>query len=424
MASDRGIALAKNRRRRAGWFVVLLVLVAVGAGVLRLIWKGNSPKPPQRLDLLYAAWKEFNAKSYDRASALLDRRAKEHEPTSLDRMLRARIAESRGRLIEALDHLRLIPDSDPIASNAWLKVGQIELARHNARSAEAALLRSVDLSADQIQAYRELAYLYAVQRRREDCDAQFRALAKRVHFDYVLAFAWCQNYCRLWDPKEARNALSGFVEFDPDDRPSRLALATSLRLANLLEQAEEALRPLPDSDQDALAVRAEVAIDRGETDAARALLGNGRADHAHLNAIRGRLALGAKDAAGAADYFRAALRQDPADHESINGLGLALRLQGDPRAVEISEAARRYEDYRRALQNSTYTLQTDLKLFTKLGGHCESVHCTMEARVWYELSVKRDPLDEQAREALSRLDQADPAQSSAAVDHQPNEGAR
>jgi tetratricopeptide (TPR) repeat protein len=424
MASDRGIARAKNRKRRAGWFVVSLVLVAVGGSAFRLLWKGNSPKQPQRLDLLYAAWKEFNAKSYDRASALLDRRAKEHEPTALDRMLRARIAESRGRLVEALDHLRLIPDSDPIASNAWLKVGQIELARHNARGAEAALLRSVALSADQIQAYRELAYLYAVQRRREDCDAQFRALAKRVHFDYVLAFAWCQNYCRLWDPKEARTALSGFVEYDPDDRPSRLALATTLRLTGQLDQAEEALRRLPDSDQDARALRVELLLDRGEIDAARALLDDGRSDHARLNAIRGRMALAAKDAASAVDYFRAALRQSPEDIDSIRGLGVALRLQGDPRATELIEAARRYENYSFALQNSSASIYTDPKLYYKLGGHCESLHCTMEARVWYELSVKRDPLDEQAREALSRLDQADPAQTSAAVDYQPSEGAR
>jgi tetratricopeptide (TPR) repeat protein len=424
MASDRGIARAKNRKRRAGWLVVLLVMVAVGAGAFRLLRKGNSPKPPQRLDLLYAAWKEFDAKSYDRASAILDRRAKEDEPTSLDRMLRARIAESRGRLVEALDHLRSIPDSDPIASNAWLKVGQIELARRNARGAEVALLRSVALSADQIQAYRELAYIYAVQRRRGDCDAQFRALAKRVHFDYVLAFAWCQNYCRLWDPKEARTALSGFVEFDPDDRPSRLALATTSRLTSQLDQAEEALRRLPDSDQDARALRVDLLLDRGDIDAARALLDRGRSDHARLNAIRGRMALAAKDAASAVDYFRAALRQSPEDIDSIRGLGVALRLQGDPRAMEFIEAARRYENYSFAIQSASATVYTDPKLYSKLGGHCESVHCTAEARVWYELAVKRDPLDEQAREALSRLDQADPAQTSAAVDHQPSEGAR
>ncbi len=46
----------------------------------------------------------------------------------LDWMLRARIAESQGRLVEALAHLKHIPDSDLISSQAWLKAGQIELS--------------------------------------------------------------------------------------------------------------------------------------------------------------------------------------------------------------------------------------------------------------------------------------------------------
>ena len=119
------------------------------------------------------------------------------------------------------------------------------------RGAESAFRRSLALNSDQIQAYRELAYLYAAQRRRDECDAQFRALAQRISLDYVLAFAWCQNYCRVWDPDEACRVLGGFVAFDPEDRLSRLALATNLRLAHRLDEAEAAVSPLLDSDPDA-----------------------------------------------------------------------------------------------------------------------------------------------------------------------------
>ena len=269
------------------------------------------------------------------------------------------------------------------------------------------------LNPDQIQAYRELAYLYAVQRRRDECDAQFRALAQRISLDYVLAFAWCQNYCRVWDPDEACRVLGGFVAFDPDDRVSRLALATNFRLAHRLDQAEAAVSPLPNSDPDARALRVELAIDNGEIDAALALARDGPADHSRLNAIRGRLALTTKDAASAAGYFRAALRDDPEDHESIRGLGLALRLLGDPQAREFTDAAQHYDEFRRAIQRSTTTLHTDPKLFYKLGEHCESVRRTVEARTWYELAIKRDPFDAQAQQALDRLDNALPTEAMA-----------
>ncbi len=50
--------------------------------------------------------------------------------------------------------------------------------------------------------------------------------------DYVLAFAWCQNDCEIWDPIESIRILSSVVANDPGDRVSRLALATNYRLNN------------------------------------------------------------------------------------------------------------------------------------------------------------------------------------------------
>ena len=131
MASARGKGRSGKRRRRAALIVAFLVALAVVAVAVLWLRVSTSRKTPQRLDLLYAAWNEFNTKNYDRATALLDRRAADHEPTPLDWMLRARIAESQGRLVEALGHLKHIPDSDLFSSQAWLKAGQIELARHN-----------------------------------------------------------------------------------------------------------------------------------------------------------------------------------------------------------------------------------------------------------------------------------------------------
>jgi tetratricopeptide (TPR) repeat protein len=385
--------------------VLVILLLAIGGGVAGWRLRRGSEKDPMRLALLRSALVEFSAKHCDEATALLDRRAAELAPTSLDWMLRARIAEAQGHLALAIENLKHIPDSDEISSQAWLKAGQIELARNRARAAEAALRHALAANPEQLQAYRELAYLFALERRKADCDAQFRALAQRIPMGHFFAFAWCQNYCELWDPKEAIPILSRFITADPTDRVARLALANCYETDNNLGSAEETLRPLPDSDPDARALRTVLAIDRGEIEIAQKLAGDGPSDHVRLNVCRGKLALAA-DAAKAAAYYRSALRQDPEDRDALHGLGISLRKQGDPKAREYLDLAERHDKLRRTIQESVHTLETDRKLFSKLGQICESLNRLDEARIWYRLAIERDPFDTESERALNRLKQA------------------
>jgi tetratricopeptide (TPR) repeat protein len=353
--------------------------------------------------LLYQAWSEFDTKRYDAATVTLNRRSSAVATTPLDWMLRARIAEAQGRPAEALDWLKRIPDRDPIGARARLKAGQIEKERGHASAAEAYYRRAVALDPSLIQAQRELAYLYALQRRKADCDAAFRALARLMPLDYVLAFAWCQSFCGIWNPYEVREPLTRFVTEDPSDRWSRLALATSFRLTSEPEEAEKVLRSLPASDPDALGIRARLALERGEVEAAEALSRRGPESHAGLNLMRGEFALRGSDARRAAAYFRAALRSDPDDRDALRGLGLALRKLGDPGADEYLDLASRHDRLRRTIVDSVTTIRTDAHLFYKLGVLCESVNRPEEARAWYHLAIGRDPLDTRAQKALARL---------------------
>jgi tetratricopeptide (TPR) repeat protein len=389
--------------------IVLFLTILTWAGVAALRARRDGPnRDPKRLDLLYAAWSEYNAKRYDRASAILDRRAKETSPTALDWMLRARIAESQGRPEEALDHLRKISDTNPISARAWLLIGQIEHSRHRARAAESAYRHAVVLDPNLIQAHRELAYLSALQRRSAECDAEFHALARLMTLDYVLAFAWCQNYCGIWDPNESRKALTAFLAEDPDDRASRLALAASFQLTNQLADAEAVLRPLPDTDPDARALRAQFAIERGETETAEALVREGPADHARLNVLRGQLALHAGQSRQSVSYFQAAMRKEPEDRDAIQGLGLAFRRLADPQAQQHLDLAARHDLLTRTIKESVTTIHSDTRLFFKLGETCESLNRLEEARAWYRLAISRDPLDSQAQHGLTRVDKAVP----------------
>ncbi|HZW29063.1 MAG TPA: tetratricopeptide repeat protein [Isosphaeraceae bacterium] len=394
-------------RNRRGWILALVLLVVgvlVSLGLAPRLWSRGPVRDPQRLGWLHAAWNAFEARRYDQAQAILDRRAAVVAPTPLDWMLRARIAEAQGRPAEALDHLRRIPDSDPIAAQAWLKAGQIELARHQARAAEAAYRHALALNPDQIQAHRELAYLYILQRRKAECDVEFRALDRIKPLDEVLAFAWCQNFCRLWNSLEALPVLIRFVATDPDDRWSRLALAASYELINRLDEAESALGPLPDSDPDARALRILIAFDRGQIGVAAELARGGPAEHTQLNVCRGRLALQGPDPRQAAAFFRAALRQDPEDRDALQGLGLALRKLGDARAEQYLRLAFRQDDLKRTLQGATTTLQSDPRLFSRLGEICMLLDRREEARAWYRLAIGRDPLDTRAQQDLIRLE--------------------
>jgi tetratricopeptide (TPR) repeat protein len=415
MGSGRDNRLSGKRKRCALALVLLLVAVVVVAVAGPRLWVRGSQHAPRHLELIYAAWNEFNAKRYDQASVLLDRRAAEVAPTSLEWMLRARIAESQNRPAEALSHLKHIPDSDSISAQAWLKAGQIELAQHRTRAAEAAYRHALAINPDQIQSHRELAFIYGLQRRKAECDAQFRALARLMPLDYVLAFAWCQNDCEIWDPNEAIRILSPIVANDPGDRWSRLALATNYRLTNQVDEAEATLRPLPNSDPDARVIRVQIAMDRGDFDAAEKLALEGPADHARLNSLRGRLALQAGDSRQAVAHFRAALRQDPRDRDVIQGLGAVLQRLGDPEAKEFLQVAARHDRLKRTIVESVVTIETDPKLFYKLGEICESVDRTDVARVWYQLAIGRDPLDNQAQQALARLDQTARAPDAAPI---------
>jgi tetratricopeptide (TPR) repeat protein len=384
--------------------VVLLTFLAVGTVLAQRFWPSGPDRDPERIRLLRLAVSEFAAKRYDQARKALDERAVAVKPTSLDWMLRARIAEAQGRPAEALDYLKHIPDTDSNSPQAWLKTGQIELARGHAKAAEAAYRRSLELDPDQIQCRRELAYLFAVQRRQEECDAQFRTLNRLIQLDYTLAFAWCQNYCWLWDVQGARKALLQFVAEDPSDRWSRLALATGYALEGHLDTALTVLAPLSNSDPDARSLRAQIALDRGEIELAEELARDVPADHPGLNVFNGRLALQQRELQKAADHFRAALAQQPNNRDAAHGLGVALKGLGDPHSQDYLQFAVRYDLLKRTIKESIVTIGTDQKIFYKLGDICESLNRREEALVWYRLAIARDPLDIQAQQALTRLD--------------------
>ena len=103
------------------------------------------------------------------------------------------------------------------------------LRRQRARAAEASLRRAIAINPAPIAARRELVYLYGMQRRCDELSAQFAALAELAPMSFDQVSLWCLIGSAPWDREEVRPILAAFVQADPHDRASRLALAEAYR---------------------------------------------------------------------------------------------------------------------------------------------------------------------------------------------------
>jgi tetratricopeptide (TPR) repeat protein len=342
------------------------------------------------------------------AEAALAALARQRAPTAEDRILRARVATARGRPEEALGELGGVGEGEgrALAAGARVMAGEIEARRHRLRSAEAYLQEALRLDPGRDQALRELIYVYGTQRRLHDLDAQFRALAGRMPLAFDQLFLWCMARGGTdWRPQGGLEELRKAVKADPEDRWSRLALAEDERRDGHFDRALATLAPLPDSDPDARAVRVRIAMDQADEPGVRALLAGGPADHPGLCRLRGRLALARKDGAEAVRHFRVALAADPDDPDVLLGLANALRLVGDQAGGDRHQkAARLRGELATLLQRASLPGgRDDIDLIRQLGAACEAVDRDAEARGWYALIIRRDPLDAGAQRALFRL---------------------
>jgi tetratricopeptide (TPR) repeat protein len=293
---------------------------------------------------------------------------------------------------------------------AELMAGRLERARKRLRSAEAHLLNALRLESGLIEAHRELIYIYGIQARRREVDAEFRTLGKLTRLTHHDLFTWALTHFTSWRPDVAED-LQAFIDADPGDRHSRLALAESLH--DQAGQGERVLRildALSATDADALAIRVSLAIHEGRIDDARSLLETGPVDHPGLARFRGRLAMLANEPTVAVEHFRRALSSEPYDRVALFDLGQALSLAGnkDEADLLLERAKRLNELYNlvvRVRSPDQANVPPDL---IRLASACEASGLTEEARHWYLLAISRDPLDPKAQQGLFRIGRGRP----------------
>ena len=391
-----------NQHSSNPWFA--LVIVAATAIVAGVYFLSRPRRDPEKL--WAEAQTELKAGRGDKAEALVEEIGKLRPPTPLDEMLKAQIAIAGGRVDEALGHLEKVPDNHQMGAQARLLAGQLELRRKRPRLAEGFLLKAVELDPDLVQARRELVYIYGILLRREGLREQFQALSDISVLTFKDVFVWCLTRSSIWEPIKNTAPLREYVEKDPEDRWSRLALAENLRQLNRRDEAEKVLEPLPNTDADALLIRVRIALDRNQDEESiQALLKQGPDDNAELSRIRGKFALAHKRGEEAIRHYRLAFERDPDQRDGQVGMAQALTMVGDEKAAApFAKRARDLEQLTTLVQRAAATdARNDIPLIKSLGAACEQVGRIPEAKAWYTLALNTNPLDAEAQKAIFRL---------------------
>ena len=119
------------------------------------------------------------------------------------------------------------------------------------------------MNADLPEARRGLIDLYAIQGRKSDLAAQFKALARSTALNFDDLYLWCLGRRHDVGPALIAAKLEAMLRNEPSDQVTRLALAENHRRLGRLGEALKDLAPLPAADPVARAARARLAIDRG-----------------------------------------------------------------------------------------------------------------------------------------------------------------
>ena len=398
------IAAVKCTMRRPvtrAWLVA--AAVAAAGGLAALTWYARGAGPDQ---LWRRAHEAIQAHQWDRAEAELEQLGRARSPTPEDWMLRAQLAMAREKVDEALADLAKIPDAHQLAPQAQATRGPARAAPEPAPRRRGGIPRRPGAGPGLVQAHRELIYIYGMQGRRAELDAQFRELAKLTPLTFDNVLHWGLMSHESWQPDQVTTELGRFVEADPTDRWSRLAWADSLRRIGRVDEAWQGARALAGHRTPRPGAPGATGPGAGRPPRpprrcwprARPTT---RAWHGSGDAWR----WAARRPVGLAPFHRGGRRRagEPRRHAWAwprRGPCSATRRRRSPTWKRRGVATRCSRSCDRRNRRGA---DRDVELFRKLGEACASDGRPDEARAWLALALAHDPLDAEAQRALFRL---------------------
>jgi tetratricopeptide (TPR) repeat protein len=392
------------------WITSKLLIASFTAGLLLVIgiwlWPALTTASRTNDQITIEFDQALATKNLEQAIRLADQYQRQSNSKDLRLpMIQARLELANGQDSEALKKLESIPDQSPFASTARQLTGQLYLRANRLVPAEKAYLDAIRLDPKIVQPRRELIYIYAIQLRRRELRNIFLELSTISPMTFQNVFHWCLTRGNDWEPDEIVADMTKFLAADPQDKWSRIALARSLKRLVKLDEAEKALEPLAANDSDAIAIKAQIAMDRNDPEKARELLSKGPEDHFDLAVMRAQMALAEGDYNDSIRYFKTALKVDPDNRDAVVGLARALAGQGNKlEAKAWQEKATKLDKLASLIQEAAKPEAAgDPSLPRRLADGCESVGHFAEAKAWWGLIAARDPLNQEAQQALYRL---------------------
>ncbi len=356
---------------------------------------------PDDPDLL-AARAAARAGSGDRAGALTDAaRAVRLAPRNADAVgLLAGLQEQAGRSREAIDTVRAAIIRDPASSDLhrvladlYAKLGRDDLA-------EPELLKLTTLEPRDLELRYQLVALYARSRRINDAERVLDEMIAARPNDDGPKLAYVNLLASLRSLGDGERALDGFIARSPANYDLQLARAGLLLRQGrsddaigayraLIARAGDSLPGLTARDRLAALLVAQRRFDEASSLIQQVLDTNGRDTDAL--AVRAEVALARGEAAAAVTDLRAVLRDRPQSAPVLRALARAYASEGQ---TELAEAS-----LRSAMEAAPQEAAARLELARLL----VRTNRRDEAIALLEAQLRQAPADSLAREALVRM---------------------
>jgi DNA-binding SARP family transcriptional activator len=333
-----------------------------------------------------------------------------------DRMLIAAAFEKNNDFQGAMDQLALVPESDPLAANAFFSQAQIEFFQlRRAVKAENYLLKAIKLKSDFSLAISRLASIYDIQNRYSLRNNYLRKLDEISSLTKEELLLWTTNDRLDSITKEYLQILVKFVNSDSTDLFSHLALADYLRLQGKFSDAKNIIEKLSSEEMKSnrFLLLAELMFDQGELNEAIDY-SNSINDGNILPELKNRYLLlcaniniSEKKYSPAEKLLKQLLQNDPLNRSALQHMIQLLHLQNRRKeSVILATRLQKIDQLEDLGQKARATLYQD-----SISWNESIVNTAAElgrfdlAKAWLKLRLSKEPLNQEIQNQLFQLDQ-------------------
>jgi tetratricopeptide (TPR) repeat protein len=342
--------------------------------------------------------------------------------TPRDRLILAGFLEATGDSGKALNRLTEIPDDledSRIAAAARLSEGRIAFYRtRQARRAETALTKATKLDPGSSQTWLPLADLYDIQNRRNERDKCYARLDSASALDRERLVKWTCDRRLDSEAEELAHVLEAFLDADPADIDSGVALAEESIRKGEFQAANKILDRLDNSTDPSAATsialrKALIAAEQGEFDEAKKMIDTvedskiAPRDDVLRNRLLGRIGIQSRDYRAAESALRKVLATAPHDREAHQLMVQALRFDGrTDEAATVSDRLKSIDKLEDLGQKVRASLRRDdPKTLREIADTAASLGRFELAKAWLRQLLTKDPLNSELQQEIYRLDQ-------------------